>query len=55
MKVDGWAIVQEDGSVEFYTKLPKYFTSANHMHIYKAVLSYGKNIRKPKKKKGTKK
>ena len=49
MKVDGWAIVMEDGSVQFYSHLPNHITAANSFHMYKAVLTYG-NEKKPKKK-----
>lgn len=54
MKVDGWAIVMEDGSVQFYSHLPSHITAANSFHMYKAVLTYG-DKEKTKKRKGTKK
>lgn len=54
MKVEGWAIVMENGHVEFYSHLPNHITTANSYHMYKAVLTY-RDDKKPRKTKGTRK
>ena len=52
MELQGWAIIQQDGTVQFVSKLPTTVSmSANRMHIYSAVLTYGETKQEPKKRK----